>query len=205
MFAGLLLPGLCCLHTRLPRLTRPRLPPLPLRPPQVEDIVDSGRTAVALLEHFKAMGAASVALVSLLSKPARRTVPCEPDFLCFEVVSAGRQASAAPCWLACPFTGAKQRGACRPRRAARRRVRQPAPAARPLAPLRSSPLLHLLPARPAPHRRTSLWSATAWTLMSSTARCPMWGCCAQRATRQPSDSLRRRPTRSACPAQAAAP
>lgn len=51
----------------------------------VEDIVDSGRTAVALLEHFKAMGAASVALVSLLSKPARRTVPCEPDFLCFEV------------------------------------------------------------------------------------------------------------------------
>ncbi len=54
--------------------------------------MDSGRTAVALLEHFKAMGAASVALASLLSKPARRTVPCEPDYLCFEVVSGGQQA-----------------------------------------------------------------------------------------------------------------
>lgn len=67
------------------------LTPRPACLPQVEDIVDSGRTAVALLEHFKAMGAASVALVSLLSKPARRTVPCDPDYLCFEVVSAARQ------------------------------------------------------------------------------------------------------------------
>lgn len=47
--------------------------------------MDTGRTAVALLEHFRAAGAASVALVSLLSKPARRMVPCEPAYTCFEV------------------------------------------------------------------------------------------------------------------------
>jgi len=49
--------------------------------------VDSGRTAEALVGHFKALGAASVKLASLLSKPARRTVQYEPDYLCFEVVS----------------------------------------------------------------------------------------------------------------------
>lgn len=51
----------------------------------VEDIVDSGRTAAALLEHFSAEGAASVKLVSLLSKPSRRAVQCEPDYQCFEI------------------------------------------------------------------------------------------------------------------------
>jgi hypoxanthine phosphoribosyltransferase len=52
---------------------------------QVEDIVDTGRTAAALLQHFRAAGAASVALASLLSKPARREVDCAVDYLCFEV------------------------------------------------------------------------------------------------------------------------
>lgn len=51
----------------------------------MEDIVDSGRTAAALVRHFAAAGAASVALASLLSKPARRAVPYEPDYLGFEV------------------------------------------------------------------------------------------------------------------------
>ena len=47
--------------------------------------MDSGRTAAALAAHYKAAGAASVALASLLSKPARRVVPFEPEYLCFEV------------------------------------------------------------------------------------------------------------------------
>ncbi|PSC70333.1 hypoxanthine phosphoribosyltransferase [Micractinium conductrix] len=51
----------------------------------VEDIVDSGRTAVALVDHFKAAGAASVKMASLLSKPARRTCAYKPEYLCFEV------------------------------------------------------------------------------------------------------------------------
>lgn len=47
--------------------------------------MDSGRTAAALCKACRARGAASVALASLLSKPARRAVPYEPDYLCFEV------------------------------------------------------------------------------------------------------------------------
>lgn len=38
-----------------------------------------------LLEHYRAAGAASVALVSLLSKPARREVQVEADYTCFEI------------------------------------------------------------------------------------------------------------------------
>lgn len=47
--------------------------------------MDTGHTAKALLAHFKTEGAASVALVTLLTKPARREVPLEPDYCCFEV------------------------------------------------------------------------------------------------------------------------
>lgn len=61
-------------HTQLPH---PPTHPLPL--------VCSGRTAVKLLEHYRAAGAASVALVSLLSKPARREVQVEADYTCFEI------------------------------------------------------------------------------------------------------------------------
>ena len=53
--------------------------------PQVEDIVDSGRTAAQLLQHYQEAGAASVKLVSLLSKPSRREVDVEPDYCCFDV------------------------------------------------------------------------------------------------------------------------
>ena len=62
----------------------------------MEDLVDSGRTASALLQHFRECGAASGNMVSLLSKPARRSVQFEPDYLCFEV-GAGRWAAG---WLA---------------------------------------------------------------------------------------------------------
>jgi hypothetical protein len=52
---------------------------------QVEDIVDSGNTALALIGHFTSCGAASVAMASLLSKPARREVDFDPQYLCFTI------------------------------------------------------------------------------------------------------------------------
>ena len=53
-----------------------------------EDIVDSGRTAVWLLEHLRARGPASVKICSLLDKPSRRVVPVSPDFVGFTVPDA---------------------------------------------------------------------------------------------------------------------
>jgi hypothetical protein len=52
---------------------------------QVEDIVDSGRTATALVAHVAAAGAASVELAALLSKPSRRAVPFEAKFTGFVI------------------------------------------------------------------------------------------------------------------------
>lgn len=37
------------------------------------------------MAHYTARGAASVALVSLLSKPARREIDYDPDYLCFAI------------------------------------------------------------------------------------------------------------------------
>ncbi|KAI8109740.1 hypothetical protein M9434_001019 [Picochlorum sp. BPE23] len=51
----------------------------------VEDIVDSGLTGQALTAYFQQHSPASVKLVSLLSKPSRREVPFEPDWLAFEI------------------------------------------------------------------------------------------------------------------------
>lgn len=51
----------------------------------LEDIVDTGRTIDALRRHFVAAGARSCRVASLLSKPARRVVPVEIDFLGFEI------------------------------------------------------------------------------------------------------------------------
>lgn len=51
----------------------------------VEDIVDTGRTLVTLREFFKERGAASVTVVALLDKPARRVVRAAADFVCFSV------------------------------------------------------------------------------------------------------------------------
>ena len=51
----------------------------------VEDILDSGNTLSFLLGYFKAKGAASVSIATLLDKPARRTKPVYADFDGFDV------------------------------------------------------------------------------------------------------------------------
>lgn len=51
----------------------------------LEDIVDTGRTVARLREHFLAAGASEFVVVSLLSKPARRVVEVDIDFLGFEI------------------------------------------------------------------------------------------------------------------------
>jgi len=54
----------------------------------VEDIVDSGRTLVALSEELINRGAVRVTSVVLLDKPAARVVPYQPDFTGFEIPNA---------------------------------------------------------------------------------------------------------------------
>lgn len=49
----------------------------------VEDIVDTGGTALKLQRLLLAAGAASVRLVALLDKAERRTVDLTPDYVCF--------------------------------------------------------------------------------------------------------------------------
>lgn len=51
----------------------------------VEDIVDSGHTAEALLAHLVERGAESVRVATLLSKPDRRVVDVKIDYLGFEI------------------------------------------------------------------------------------------------------------------------
>jgi hypoxanthine phosphoribosyltransferase len=51
----------------------------------VEDIVDSGRTANALLRLLRDRKPASLRLASLLDKPSRRVEPVEIDYRGFEV------------------------------------------------------------------------------------------------------------------------
>lgn len=51
----------------------------------LEDIVDTGRTIAGLDEFFRARGASEVKVASLLSKPSRREVEVEIDFLGFEI------------------------------------------------------------------------------------------------------------------------
>ena len=51
----------------------------------LEDIVDTGRTIAALREHFGKLGARSVRVASLLSKPARRVVEVEVEHIGFEI------------------------------------------------------------------------------------------------------------------------
>jgi len=50
----------------------------------VEDILDSGNTLYFLTQYFKAKGAASVTIVTLLDKPARREKPIHADYVGFE-------------------------------------------------------------------------------------------------------------------------
>ena len=51
----------------------------------VEDIVDSGVTLSYLKQLLMGRGAASISIVTLLDKPARRRVDLKADYSCFEI------------------------------------------------------------------------------------------------------------------------
>jgi hypoxanthine phosphoribosyltransferase len=51
----------------------------------VEDIVDSGRTASCVLQLLERRKPRSLKLAALLSKPTRRVIAIEPDYLGFEI------------------------------------------------------------------------------------------------------------------------
>ena len=51
----------------------------------VEDIIDSGRTVQAILEHLTALRPRSLKVVTLLDKPARRVVQAPIDYRGFEI------------------------------------------------------------------------------------------------------------------------
>ena len=51
----------------------------------VEDIIDSGNTMYALKEMLSTRNPASLRIVTLLDKPARRTVDIQADYTCFEI------------------------------------------------------------------------------------------------------------------------
>ncbi|WP_047154289.1 hypoxanthine phosphoribosyltransferase [Aneurinibacillus tyrosinisolvens] len=54
----------------------------------VEDIIDSGLTLSYLIDIIQRRNAASVKVVTLLDKPARRTVDLSPDFSGFQIPDA---------------------------------------------------------------------------------------------------------------------
>ncbi|MFT4840844.1 MAG: hypoxanthine phosphoribosyltransferase [Planctomycetota bacterium] len=51
----------------------------------LEDIVDTGRTIAALRAHFSKLGARSIRVASLLSKPSRRVVEVAVEHIGFEI------------------------------------------------------------------------------------------------------------------------
>ena len=51
----------------------------------MEDIVDTGRTLKALVSHLEQQGAASVKIVTLLNKQARRVIDVQADYVGFQV------------------------------------------------------------------------------------------------------------------------
>jgi hypoxanthine phosphoribosyltransferase len=51
----------------------------------IEDIVDTGHTAERLYAHLEDLGAKKIHLVTLLSKPTRRQVDVELDWVGFEI------------------------------------------------------------------------------------------------------------------------
>lgn len=51
----------------------------------VEDILDTGHTLSFVLEHLRGQHPASLALCTLLDKPARRVVGVEPEYRGFEI------------------------------------------------------------------------------------------------------------------------
>ena len=54
----------------------------------VEDILDSGVTLNYLKQYLAVSQPASVHIVTLLDKPARRKAPIQPDYSCFKVPDA---------------------------------------------------------------------------------------------------------------------
>ncbi len=54
----------------------------------VEDIVDTGRTAVALIDAFRERGAASVRVCSFLDKTSRREVDVDVEFIGFTLTGS---------------------------------------------------------------------------------------------------------------------
>ncbi|MFT9850320.1 hypoxanthine phosphoribosyltransferase [Aneurinibacillus sp. REN35] len=54
----------------------------------VEDIIDSGLTLSYLIDVIERRNAASVKVVTLLDKPARRTVDLKPDYCGFQIPDA---------------------------------------------------------------------------------------------------------------------
>lgn len=51
----------------------------------VDDVVDTGHTLAAIRSELLARGATAVETCALLDKPARRALPLEIDYRCFEV------------------------------------------------------------------------------------------------------------------------
>ena len=54
----------------------------------VEDILDSGKTLSAMLKHLSEKNPRSLALCTLLDKPARRVVPVQADYVGREIPDA---------------------------------------------------------------------------------------------------------------------
>lgn len=51
----------------------------------IEDIMDTGRTAQAIMDNLRLKEPASLTLCTLLDKPSRREVPIEPDLVGFTI------------------------------------------------------------------------------------------------------------------------
>jgi hypoxanthine phosphoribosyltransferase len=51
----------------------------------VEDVIDTGHTLAYLLENLRVRQPASLRVCALLSKPARREVPLDVDYMGFEI------------------------------------------------------------------------------------------------------------------------
>lgn len=51
----------------------------------IEDIIDTGRTLDFLLEHLKEKNPASVKIATLLSKPSRRVIELNVDYIGFKI------------------------------------------------------------------------------------------------------------------------
>ena len=54
----------------------------------LDDILDTGQTMSRLVQHFRGLGAASVAVVVLLRKCGRQKVALEPDYCGFDIPDA---------------------------------------------------------------------------------------------------------------------